>query len=219
MRSEAGRPLSLCDIGCWDGEPTAVYRGILGGNAAGIEVFGPEAERAREKGIDVAQVDLETESFPWADGSFDVVIANQVFEHLKNVWLPMSEIARILRVGGHLVFSVPNLASLHNRLMLAFGWQPSSIRTFGPHVRSFTYRQVHEFLAFGGCFAVQRSVGVGFYPLPTGASLPLARAWPAASHTPVFVARRMEGDPRCWLAWSQRERAAGEQTFYSAAGT
>src|SRR6058998_2525147 len=57
----------------------------------------------------------------------------QVFEHLKNVWLPMSEIARVLCAGGHLVFSVPNLASLHNRALLAFGRQPTSIRTFGPH--------------------------------------------------------------------------------------
>lgn len=216
IRAAEGKPLSLCDVGCWDGEPTAAYRAILGGSASGVEVHAQAAARARDRGVDVAEVDLEMSPFPWADASFDIVIANQVFEHLKNVWLPMSQVARVLRPGGHLIFSVPNLASLHNRVMLAFGWQPSSIRTFGPHVRSFTYRQVREFLTYGNCFSIERARGVGFYPVPIGAASPLARLWTGASHTPVLVARREAGDWRAWVNWED-DGSREIQTFYASA--
>lgn len=217
-RTRAGRSLSLLDLGCWDGEATATYQALLGGAAFGAEIFPDEAARARARGIEVAEVDVETDVLPWADASVDVVVANQVFEHLKNVWLPMSEVARVLAPGGALVFSVPNLASLHNRLMLAAGRQPSSIRTFGPHVRGFTYRQVREFLELGGYLRIDRAIGVGFYPLPTALAAPMAKLWTSACHTPVFVARREAPIGACppWLHAMEQDRAAGVQTFYRA---
>lgn len=211
LRARAGRPLSLLDIGCWDGDATERYRAILGGVARGAEVFASEAATARTRGIEVAEVDLESQPLPWDDGSADVVVANQVFEHLKNVWLPMAEIARVLAPGGTLIFSVPNLASLHNRAMLALGLQPSSIRTFGPHVRGFTYGQAREFLEHGRYLRVDRALGVGFYPLPARLAAPVARSWTAACHTPVFVATRVAplGTTPPWRALQQ-----GEQTYY-----
>jgi len=215
LRTEAGSPLSLLDVGCWDGAETTQYAALVEAPAYGIEVFAEQAALARAKGIGVEQVDLETQPFPWPDATFDIVVVNQVFEHLKNVWLPMSEIARVLREGGHLVFSVPNLSSLHNRVMLAFGFQPSSIRTFGPHVRGFTYRQMRQFVTFGDCFTIRRVRGVGFYPLSAALGRPLAKVWSGASHTPVIVARRQPtNDHAPWLRSALQERAAGQQTHY-----
>lgn len=219
IRKDAGRPLDVLDVGCWDGANAEKYRTILGGTARGIEVFPKEANKARARGIDVAEVDLEGGRFPWAADSVDVVVVNQVFEHLKNVWIPMSEIARVLKPGGTLVFSVPNLASLHNRVMLGFGYQPSSIRTFGPHIRGYTYRQVRGFVEFGGYFQILRSVGVGFYPLPASASGWLANLWVGASHTPIIIARRVAqtGTRPPWSAMTTGFEI-GEQTFYAAKG-
>lgn len=218
IRSDTGRPLNVLDVGCWDGENAERYRRILGGWARGIEVFQEPASKARSLGIDVAEVDLEAARFPWDDSSVDVVVANQVFEHLKNVWLPMTEIARVLAPGGTLVFSVPNLASFHNRLMLAAGLQPSSIRTFGPHVRGYTYRQARNFVEFGDYFRVIRTVGVGFYPLPAELSSLLSNIWVSASHTPVIIAERIApaGTKPPWAAMMTGAEI-GEQTFYSAA--
>lgn len=216
LRERAGTPLSLLDVGCWDGIPTAAYLRILGGRAHGIEVFPEQAALARAKGIETAEVDLETGTFPWGDASIDVAVVNQVFEHLKNVWLPISEIARVLRPGGHLVFSVPNLSSFHNRVMLAFGFQPSSIRTFGPHVRGYTYRQMRQFVTFGGCFAIERVRGIGFYPLNATLGAPFASMWKGGCHTPVIVARRApteRHDP--WLANARQEPLVGQQTHYA----
>lgn len=213
-----GRPLSLLDVGCWDGVTTAAYREVLGGAASGVEVYAEQAAHAEARGISVVSADLELAPLPWPDESFDVVVVNQVFEHLKNVWLPMAEVARVLKPGGHLVFSVPNLASLHNRVMLAFGWQPSSIRTFGPHVRGFTYRQAREFVEFEAFYEIVRVRGVGFYPLPARVTGPIANAWVGASHTPIIVARRKAASG-VFPPWSRMATdEMGEQTYYAGAG-
>src|SRR6185503_3688106 len=127
---------TLLDVGCWDGGLSSRWGAALGAKRIlGVEVYEGPATTAEGKGLEVARADLETERLPWPDSSVDVVVCNQVLEHLKNIWLPMTEMHRVLRPGGHAILSVPNLASLHNRVLLALGRQPTSIRVFGPHVR------------------------------------------------------------------------------------
>lgn len=216
LRRERGTSLDLLDVGCWDGSTTETYRRILGGRARGVEIFPEQMARARARDIDVAAVDLETDELPWSDASVDVAVANQVFEHLKNIWLPLAEIARVLKPGGHLIFSVPNLGSLHNRILLGLGFQPSSIRTFGPHVRGFVYRQLRELLEYGRFFRIERAVGVGFYPIPAHWARQLARAWVGASHTAVIVLKRVApaGTAPPWRDMSTASDVGG-QTFYA----
>ncbi|HEX9533486.1 MAG TPA: class I SAM-dependent methyltransferase [bacterium] len=187
------RVSSLLDVGCWDGSTTLEYSRATGGaRAFGIEVFVDPAAEAVQRGVSVATMDLERDRFPWADQTMDLVVCNQVFEHLKNVWLPMSEIARVLRVGGHLVFSVPNLASLHNRALLAVGVQPTSIRTFGPHVRGFTLGQTRAFLCEGGVFRIRWVSAAGFYPLPAEWARAVAAAFPGTAHTSILWVQKIE---------------------------
>jgi methionine biosynthesis protein MetW len=215
LAASGNQPRSVLDVGCWDGETTLRYATALGGPASGIEIFERPAADARRRGIDVAAIDLERDAFPWRDESFDVVVVNQVFEHLKNVWLPMSEVLRVLRVDGHAIVSVPNLASLHNRLMLAVGLQPSSIRTLGPHVRGYTFGEFRRFVELGGALHVERALGVGFYPLPARWSTPLSALWPAGSHTTLLLTRKLRrAAPSPWLAYLSETRADGLQTFY-----
>ena len=184
---------SLLDVGCWDGSTTIEYARVADrARPYGIEVFQGPAAQAVQRGVSVAVMDLEHDRFPWPDQSMDLVVCNQVFEHLKNVWLPMSEIARVLRVGGHLLFSVPNLASLHNRALLALGLQPTSIRTFGPHVRGFTLGQVKAFLSAGGVFRIRRIAAVGFYPLPAKWARAFAALLPGTAHTSILWVQKVE---------------------------
>jgi SAM-dependent methyltransferase len=215
-RPADGRVPTLVDVGCWQGEGTARYAEAMGGALQrGIEVFEAPARASEGRGIEVARVDLERDVFPWPDGSADVVVCNQVLEHLKNIWLPMAEMHRVLRVGGHAVLSVPNLGSLHNRALMAFGRQPTSIRTFGPHVRGYTFREFRDFVTRDGGFALVRARGVGFYPLPSPAAEPLAALWPGASHTTVLLVRKAsERSP--WREFVRDELEKGLQTFYEA---
>jgi SAM-dependent methyltransferase len=204
----------LLDVGCWDGAATVRYAERLGAYPLGIEVFEGPAAEARARGIEVAQLDLEAASFPWPDASMDLVIANQVLEHLKNIWLPMGEMYRVLKPGAALIVSVPNLGSLHNRVMLGLGLQPTSIRTFGPHVRGFTRREFERFVSYRGALRIERSLGVGFPPLDPPWTRPLSWLWPGAAHTLVIVARKPRHGAPPWSEYVDTELGTRAQTFY-----
>jgi 2-polyprenyl-3-methyl-5-hydroxy-6-metoxy-1,4-benzoquinol methylase len=205
---------TLLDVGCSRGGATADYAAACGAQPSGVEIFAESVEAARRRGMEVAMVDLESERLPFGDQSMDIVIANQVFEHLKNVWLPLEEIFRVMSPGGHLIFSVPNLASVHNRLLLLLGRQPSSIRTLGPHVRGFTYREAESLIGLEGAFHIERRLGVGFYPLSPRWARALARLWPRGSHTIVLVARKTRDGDTPWAHFLSSEVRMEHQTHY-----
>lgn len=53
------------------------------------------------------------EDMPFADASFDAVLCNAVLEHVASAGVVMTEIARVLRPGGHAIVSVPFLQPYH----------------------------------------------------------------------------------------------------------
>jgi SAM-dependent methyltransferase len=210
LRTVEDRDPVLLDVGCWDGEFTMRCASLLGASRVlGVEIYEEPARAAEARGIEVARVDLESQHFPWDDESVDVVICNQVLEHLKNIWLPMSEMHRVLRPGGHAVLSVPNLSSLHNRVLLSIGRQPTSIRVFGPHVRGYTWNEFRLFVEKNGAYSTRIAAAAGFYPVPSPWSAPLSAIWRGAGHTIVLLARKESGEP----VWSHDLDAAA-QTFY-----
>lgn len=209
------REPTLLDVGCWDGGLSRRRGAALGAKRIlGVEVYEGPAAEAEAAGMEIARIDLEAERLPWPDGSVDVVVCNQVLEHLKNVWLPMTEMHRVLRPGGHAVLSVPNLASLHNRVLLALGRQPTSVRVFGPHVRGYAFREFRDFVERGGAYEVEQAVTAGFYPLPARLSPPLSRFWPSAGHTTIVLARKTAARAP-WLDYIEGEVEGGMQTFYA----
>lgn len=213
IASRHDRP-TLLDVGCWDGGFSARCGTALGAERLlGVEVYEEPAAAAERRGLEVARIDLETERLPWADCSVDVVVCNQVLEHLKNVWLPMTEMHRVLRPGGHAVLSVPNLASFHNRALLGLGRQPTSIRLFGPHVRGYAFREFCDFVEQGGAYEIERRLSAGFYPLPARWSAALSALWRGAGHTTIVLARKAAAPPP-WLDYIDGEVEDGMQTFY-----
>ena len=62
---------------------------------------------------------------PFADGSFDAVIASSVFEYLDNVESVLAECRRVLRPSGYLIFSGPNPA--HPSRQLERGLRPAAV--------------------------------------------------------------------------------------------
>jgi SAM-dependent methyltransferase len=111
-------------------------------------------------GLDVVGCDVETEPVPVADGEFDAVLFNELFEHLRiNPLFTMSEVVRVLKPGGVLLLSTPNLRSfrgLRNLVMRNQGHAVSAgvyeqyekLDTIGHmgHVREYTTREVADFL-------------------------------------------------------------------------
>jgi len=60
-------------------------------------------------GIKPMSVNIEAEPLPLENESVELVIANQVLEHTKEIYWINHEIFRTLKVGGHLYLGVPNV--------------------------------------------------------------------------------------------------------------
>lgn len=162
----------------------------------GLDTYAPSLEHAEKRGIGAFRTDIERDRFPFDDKSVDIVIANQVLEHTKEIFWVVSEISRVLRPGGVLIAGMPNLASLHSRVMLGLGMQPSPVEVLGPHVRGFTRGGFRRFVEADGYFRVTEARASNFYPLPRLMARPAARVMPSMAVSLFFLCRRTEKEGR-----------------------
>jgi SAM-dependent methyltransferase len=158
----------------------------------GFEYYPPYVAAATANNIQVSKGDVERDRYPFVDGFFDIVIANQIVEHTKEVFWIYSEISRVLKPGAFVLTGVPNLASFHNRVALLFGLQPTSIEVLGPHVRGFTAPSFIKFIETDGYFINRAVKGSNFYPFRPAISGPLSRIFPRMSTGIFFKTERTE---------------------------
>jgi SAM-dependent methyltransferase len=76
---------------------------------AGCDVF---YAHLRKNPYLAASIGASVYDLPFADGSYDLVTANMVLEHLEEPAKAFSEIARVLRPGGAFLFVTPNVNNL-----------------------------------------------------------------------------------------------------------
>lgn len=93
------------------------------------------------RGLDITKGDDLEKPFKVKSNSINLVIALEVIEHLFDTDHFLTEICRVLKPGGFLILSTPNLASLLNRLRLLFGRYPKYLeysRAGAGHIHLYT---------------------------------------------------------------------------------
>jgi SAM-dependent methyltransferase len=131
------------DLGCGEGAFTGelVEAGAVGITGADVAETALRRARARHPGVAFERVPFDG-PLPFADGSFDVVWASEVIEHVADTARFLSEIRRVLVPGGRLLVTTPN----HPRLRLALaGIEPYS-EPLGDHLHLYTPRSLREVL-------------------------------------------------------------------------
>jgi SAM-dependent methyltransferase len=89
----------VLDVGCG----TKPYRNLFDASEyVGLEIDSPQA---RSRGL--ADVYYDGSRFPFNDARFDVVICNQVLEHVFEPDRFLQEIQRLLKPQGRLLLTVP----------------------------------------------------------------------------------------------------------------
>src|SRR5438552_1701831 len=195
-------PGRLLDVGCAGGELAALLA-TRGWRVQGAEAEPALVEAARARGVEARSVDLDRAPLPWPAGAFDAVVAAEVLEHVVDTDHLLAEIARVLRPGGALVVTTPNLASLENRVRLLLGrypmWMDVGVEGTG-HLRHDAPRILRHQLATRGP-RVERHLG-NWVPLVPQRLLDDRRApwlavtgdwWPSLAMGILMKARREAG--------------------------
>jgi SAM-dependent methyltransferase len=126
-RSKGPETLRIIDVGCGRGD-TAAWLCAQGWDAYGIDISPNYIERGREyltrNGADPERLQLLNDDFtyPFPDGMFDIVLSDQVIEHVPDLELFASEVARI---------SAPGASGLHN---FPAKWRPVETHLLSPFV-------------------------------------------------------------------------------------
>lgn len=129
-----GRPLSVLDLGCGDGRTISLLH-RFGHELHGVDL--PDrAEVLRQNLFPLfgdhfeSRVRIVTDErrVPFETGQFDVIYANQVFEHVRFLDQMLSECARMLRADGALVALFPTATyPVEGHVLVPFAhWIPSS---------------------------------------------------------------------------------------------
>jgi SAM-dependent methyltransferase len=141
---------------------------------------GDYAKRLKDSGFDVVAADIDRERFrykneigftycditkemPFAADHFDYVLLMEVVEHLQNPYAVIAQINRLLKPGGSLIISTPNILNLESRFrFLAEGAYDYFRETpldqadnpkeviFNLHLAPYRYQELEYLLAANG---------------------------------------------------------------------
>jgi glycosyltransferase involved in cell wall biosynthesis/SAM-dependent methyltransferase len=116
---------------------------------------------------EIDHFDAEKDVFPYPDSHFATVICGELIEHLfEDPMHLMSQVNRILKPGGHLVLTTPNIAALRGIAGILQGYHPGFFHAYirpadgtgevdARHNREYAPREIHQLLENSG-FEVTR---------------------------------------------------------------
>jgi SAM-dependent methyltransferase len=146
-------------------------RGCYYGRLGVVDHKAVVSENGQKFECDVDHFDAERDVFPYADASFDTVLCCELIEHLQaDPMHMMSEINRILKPGGHLLITTPNLGSMRAISAILGGYHPSFFpayirpraegeETEARHNREYVPMEVQHLFTDGGFDIVRLETG------------------------------------------------------------
>jgi len=105
-----GSPKNILDVGCSDGLFLSLFNDNI--EKYGVDLIEPHNE---QKNINYKKHDISI-GFPYENSTFDVVTSSEVIEHIADTVFFLKECFRVLKPGGRVVISTPNLHYWRNAI-------------------------------------------------------------------------------------------------------
>ncbi|HUP49118.1 MAG TPA: class I SAM-dependent methyltransferase [Thermoanaerobaculia bacterium] len=147
---------SILEFGCGEGSLGAAIKQRQKCRVAGIELD-PDAAAIAKRRIDVVYQGDTREVISILHERFDWIVGGDIVEHLDDPWSFLGELRRIAAPGGHLLLSLPNIASasiIADLLAGRFDYVYMGLTCVG-HLRFFTRKSIEEMLAISGWLPVE----------------------------------------------------------------
>lgn len=154
----------VLEVGCGAGATLQWLK--QSGQAAhttGVELSADAAEVARGRVDELMEGPLEQWLPGMADASFDMVLCLDVLEHLVDPWATVRDLYRVVKPGGVVIVSLPNVRNHRVILPLLFkgAWQYEEAGIMDrTHLRFFSESSACELIEQGG-FEVRRLAATG----------------------------------------------------------
>ncbi len=136
-------------------------RGCYYGTPGHVDVKTVESDDGRSFTCEIDHFDAEKHVFPYPDGHFSTVLCCELIEHLPSDPMhTMAEINRVLKPGGHLILTTPNIASLRSIAAMLNGYHPALFPAYlhpaatekgeARHHREYTAKEVYLLFHYAG---------------------------------------------------------------------
>ena len=114
----------LLDIGCGFGGLTALVGAFVGASKlVGIDIDERALLEARDKGVETLCMPVGEEPISLEPHTVDLITCFGMLDYLTFFDPAIEDMKRVLRPGGQILVSLPNLAGWHNRWALMRGYQ------------------------------------------------------------------------------------------------
>jgi len=162
---ETSTSVKVLDLGCGAGvvsEQLVKY----GHEVYGIDVQDEAVRRACLRGLKAKVYDIN-QGIPFDNGTFDIVLATDILEHMFEPQFILEEIRRVLKNDGYAIVILPLHFDIIQRLKILLGrgiilYEHLQYSTnYRPwnyvHIKFFTLNEVYEFITLCG-FAVEKQI-------------------------------------------------------------
>ncbi|MGL4877688.1 methyltransferase domain-containing protein [Paraclostridium dentum] len=145
------REVNVLEVGCACGATLLKLKSVFKNvNLYGVDISEESIKIAKYiDGVEAKCIDVESEEFVLEDKKFDLIIALDVIEHLRDPWKTLKNFKKSLKDDGQLIISIPNvmhISIINNLIQGRWDYQDCGLldRT---HLRFFTLKTIKE--AFG----------------------------------------------------------------------
>lgn len=144
-----GENLTVLDIGCGEGHFCHYYakeRNVK--RVYGFDYSISAIRAAKEKYPELELAVADCNFLPYRKGFFDVVILNNILEHVDYPLHLLQNVNKVVRVGGDIILSTPSRYRMYNLIRLAMG---KNIVFMSPsHIEEYSVGQVTNLLRHAG---------------------------------------------------------------------
>jgi len=207
-------PKSCLDVGAGKGADLSIVKQYSDNCELNALDFRLKNQNLIDLGANIFKIDLEKDDLPFEDNSLDFIIANQVLEHVKEIYWINHQIFKKLKVGGYFLIGVPNLLALHNRILSLIGIHPTCMKMISAHIRGYSIKDTSLFYNTIGkeFLKIEKIYGSQFYPLPRKLSRVANYFFPSLSTSIFFLIKKVDKYDDEFISWI--EENVLETSFY-----